>query len=137
MVLYMKDSKLRFAHNYAGKEIFEVESQADIPAGRHSLRFEFEPTGQPDIAAGRGSPGRLQLYVDGQLAGSQEVPYTTPLIFELEGLSCGYEFAAPVLEDVYKPPFEFTGTLHSVTVDVGGELIQDDEATLRRLMAQQ
>ena len=137
MVLYVKDSKLRFAHNYAGKEIFEVESQADLPAGRHSLRFEFEPTGPPDLPNGKGAPGRLQLYVDGQLDATKDVPYTTPLVFELEGLSCGYDFAAPVLEDVYKPPFAFTGTLHSVTIEVEGELIEDDEATVRRLMAQQ
>ena len=136
MVLYVKDGKLRFAHNYAGREIFEVETQADIPAGRHSLRFEFEPTGPPDIPNGKGAPGRLQLYVDGQLDGTKEVPYTTPLVFELEGLSCGYDFAAPVLEDVYKAPFAFTGTLHSVTIEVDGELIEDDEATMRRLMAQ-
>ncbi len=65
------------------------------------------------------------------------MPYTTPAMFELEGLSCGYDFGAPVLESVYKPPFTFTGTIHSVTLDVSGELIEDDEATLRRMMAQQ
>jgi arylsulfatase len=42
-----------------------------------------------------------------------------------------------VLESVYKPPFTFTGTIHSVIVDVAGDLIEDDEATMRRLMAQQ
>ncbi len=31
----------------------------------------------------------------------------------------------------------FSGMLHSVTVDVSGDLIEDDEATLRRMMAQQ
>ena len=59
------------------------------------------------------------------------------MVFELEGLSCGYDFGEPVLEDVYKSPFTFTGTLHSVTIDVSGDLIEDDEATLRRMMAQQ
>ena len=58
-------------------------------------------------------------------------------MFELEGLSCGYDFGAPVLESVYKPPFTFTGTIHSVTVDVAGDLIKDDEAEVRRIMAQQ
>jgi hypothetical protein len=59
------------------------------------------------------------------------------MIFELEGLACGYDSGAPVLPDVYTPPFTFTGTIHEVVVDVGGELLEDDEATLRRLMAQQ
>ena len=34
-------------------------------------------------------------------------------------------------------PFKFTGTLHSVTVDVSGELIHDPEAELRAHMARQ
>ncbi len=33
--------------------------------------------------------------------------------------------------DKYKPPFKFTGTLYSVTVDVSGELIKDTEAEMR------
>jgi arylsulfatase len=136
-VLYVKDGKLRYAHNYAAKDIFEVESQADVPAGRQRLRFEFEPTGEMDFANGKGAPGRLQLYIDGTLVGNVDVPHTTPSVFELEGLSCGYDFGAPVLESVYKPPFTFTGTIHSVTVDVAGDLIEDDAATMRRLMAQQ
>jgi arylsulfatase len=136
-VFYVKDNKLRYAHNYAAKDIFEVESQADVPTGRQRLRFEFEPTGPPDLANGKGAPGRLQLYVDGQIVGNVDVPHTTPAVFELEGLSCGYDFGAPVLESVYKPPFAFTGIIHSVTVDVAGELVKDDEAEVRRIMAQQ
>jgi arylsulfatase len=34
-------------------------------------------------------------------------------------------------------PFKFTGAIHSVTVDVSGELIRDDEAELRVHMARQ
>jgi arylsulfatase len=34
-------------------------------------------------------------------------------------------------------PFTFTGTIHSVIIDVRGELIEDDEATLKRLLARQ
>jgi len=134
---YAKDGKLHYAHNYVGRDIFEVASQDVLPAGRHALRFEFEPTGKPDFAVGKGAPGRLQLYVDGKLVGNADAPHTSPIIFELEGLSCGYDFGAPVLERVYQPPFTFTGTIHSVTVDVSGELIKDEEAEVRRIMAQQ
>lgn len=44
-----------------------MTSEGPIPTGTHELRFEFEPTGAPDMAHGRGAPGRLQLYVDGGL----------------------------------------------------------------------
>jgi hypothetical protein len=50
--------------------------------------------------------------------------------------STGYDFGAPAAE-VYQPPFPFTGTIRQVAVDLAGELIADDEATLRKLMAQQ
>jgi hypothetical protein len=39
-----------------------------LKPGRHSLRFEFEPTAKPDMTQGKGAPGRLQLYLDGTLA---------------------------------------------------------------------
>jgi arylsulfatase len=101
------------------------------------LRFEFEPTGAPDFTAGKGAPGRFQLYVDGVLVGNVEVPHTTPMFYELEGLSCGYDSGAPVLAHVYSSPFSFTGTIHEVVVDLEGELIEDDDAIQRRLMSQQ
>jgi arylsulfatase A-like enzyme len=134
---YVKDGRLHYAHNYARRDIFEVSSTEPVPEGRHSLRFEFEPTGKPDLAAGKGAPGRLQLYIDGNLVGELDVSHTTPIFYELEGLSCGYDGGAPVLAGRYDSPFSFTGTIHSVTVNLSGELITDPEAEMARLMAQQ
>lgn len=37
----------------------------------------------------------------------------------------------------YASPFTFTGTIHEVVIDVGGELIEDHEAAYQRLTAQQ
>ncbi|GIM62796.1 hypothetical protein Pve01_93190 [Planomonospora venezuelensis] len=51
-------------------------------------------------------------------------------------LTCGANPGSPVSPD-YSPPFRFTGTLHSVTVDVSGELITDPEGELRAAMARQ
>ena len=134
--LYVEDGRLRYVYNYVGRDRFELESTDPLPEGRHALRYEFEPTGEPDIRNGKGVPGRGQLYVDGRLVASAEFPHTVPLIFELEGLSCGYDFGSPA-DERYEPPFVFTGTIHSVTVDVSGELIKDEEAEVMRLMAQQ
>ena len=52
------------------------------------------------------------------------------------GFVCGADTGSPVW-DKYKPPFKFTGALHSVTVDVSGELIKDDEAAMRLALARQ
>ena len=88
------------------------------------------------MAQGKGAPGRCQLYVDGSLVGNAEVPVTTPFAFNPGALTCGANPGSPVTPD-YVGPFAFTGTLHSVTVDVSGELITDDEAELRLHMARQ
>jgi hypothetical protein len=88
------------------------------------------------MASGKGAPGRGQLYIDGTLVGATEFPHTTPLLFELEGLSCGYDFGAPASE-TYVARFTFTGTIRQVVVDLAGELIADDEAQIRVLMARQ
>jgi arylsulfatase len=134
---YMKDRKLRYGYNYVGSSFYHLESDAAVSAGRHSLRFEFELTGQPDIPHGKGAPGRGQLYIDGKLAGEAEIPLTMPLSLGLGGgIQCGTDAGATVVPH-YKSPFAFTGTIHSVTVDVSGELIHDPEAEMRRVMARQ
>jgi hypothetical protein len=113
-----------------------VASADPVPAGRHELRFEFEPTDQPDIAHGKGAPGRAQLYIDQQLVGQTDLPVTTPLIYNPGGLSCGANPGSAVIPD-YQAPFRFTGTLYSVTVDLSGDLIVDTEAEVRMAMARQ
>ncbi len=135
-VFYVKDNKLHYLHNYLGLEEFKVSSTVDIPLGPATLRYEFEPTGDPDLRAGRGSPGRGQLYIDGKLVGNTDFPTTVPITFGIEGLSCGYDFGEAVTHE-YNAPFTFTGVIHQVTVDLSGELINDDEGDVRRLMAQQ
>ena len=133
---YVKDGKLRYVHNYVGRQLLEVESEEALPAGKHELRFEFEPTGEPDLSQGKGAPGRLQLYVDGTLVGNAEAAVDDAVHVQPRPLTCGANPGSPVTPD-YEGPFTFTGTLHSVTLDVSGELIHDPEAELRVHLARQ
>lgn len=135
-VLYVKEKKLHYIHNYLGLEEYKVSSSVDVPQGEVKLRYEFEPTGPPDPRNGRGAPGRGQLYINGELVGNTEFPTTVPITFGIEGLSCGYDFGEAVSHE-YHAPFTFTGTLHKVTLDLSGELIVDDESAVNRLIAQQ
>ena len=134
--LYVKDGKLHYVHNYIGLKELKVTSGEAVPTGRHQLRYEFEVTGKPDIENGKGSPGRGQLYFDGKLVGNAEFDITVPIVFGIEGLSCGYDFGEAVTHD-YCVPFRFTGTIHRVTVDLSGDLIKDPEAEQRILLARQ
>ncbi len=133
---FMKDGKLVYVHNYVARDYFRVESADAVPAGRHEVRFEFEPTGELNMLEGKGAPGRLQLYVDGKLVGETDAPYTTPMILNPGALTCGANPGSSITLD-YAGPFAFTGTIHTVTLDVSGELVTDTEAEMRAAMARQ
>jgi arylsulfatase len=133
---YVQQQRLHYAHNYLSRAIHRVSSTDPLPEGSHRLRFEFEPTGEPDIAHGRGAPGRAQLYVDDRLVAQADLPVTVPVMFNPGGLSCGSNPGAPIVAD-YRSPFRFTGLLRRVTVDLSGDLITDSEAEMRMAMSRQ
>jgi len=135
--LYVKDGKLQYVHSYVARDYLRVTSTEPVPSGHHQLRYEFEVSGEPDFSKGKGSPGKAQLYIDGKLVGQADFPVTTPLSLSIGGgLTVGADPGAPV-DPLYDSPFEFTGTIHSVTFDVSGDVIKDDEAEMRRIMARQ
>ena len=135
--LYVKDHKLHYAYNFLGVQQFHLATDTTVGDGRHELRFEFEPTGKPDLAHGKGTPGHAQLYIDGKLAGQGDLPITIPLDIGItEGLSCGRDEGSAVTTD-YRAPFAFTGQLEKIVVDVSGELLEDKDAQMRAVMAHQ
>ena len=117
-----------------GADEFHVESRDRLPEGPVELRYEFEPTGQPDLAKGRGAPGRAQLYVNGALVGQAEFPVTMPLALGIgAGLAVGRNPGSSVSR-LYEAPFEFTGRIGKIVADVSGQMIQDtgEEARVLR-----
>ena len=67
---FVKNGHLHYVHNYVGLEEYTVSSSVELPVGAAELRYEFERTGPPDFAAGKGSPGIGRLYIDGFEEGS-------------------------------------------------------------------
>jgi arylsulfatase A-like enzyme len=134
---YIQNGNLHHVYSYVGSDFFHIESNVPVPVGRHKLRYEFETTGKMDLKNGKGAPGRGQIYIDDKLVGQGDIPLTMPLSIGLAGgIVCGADSGSPVW-DKYQPPFKFTGTLFSTTVDVSGELIKDSEAEMRLAMARQ
>ena len=108
-----------------------ARSKDNVPAGRHELRFEFEPTGKPDIRAGKGSPGRAQLYIDKKLVGQIEMAITTPMSFGLGG-GCPSAWtrarpSRPIIKRRSRSPARSIGY-------GGGESIVDDELAMKKIM---
>ncbi len=135
--LYMKEGKLHYVHNYVGTGLFHVESQEEVPEGLLELRYEFEPTGRAEVKAGRGTPGRGRLFIQGRQVGEVELPFTTPLMMGLGGgLSVGRDNGSPVSPD-YQMPFSFTGRILEVVIDVRGERVEDRESAEREALARQ
>jgi arylsulfatase len=123
---FVKDRKLHYVHNYVGSQEYHVESDVELPEGRQSLRFEFEPTGKPDIATGKGTPGRVQFYINGAAAGQGDIPVTIPLTIVGEGMTVGRDPGSAV-STLYAPPFAFSGALFTVTVDVPVTMTQNTD----------
>jgi arylsulfatase len=117
-----KDQKLQFSYNYLGIEEFKVVSDAKIPVGKSTLRWEFTVGGPPDFKLGKGAPGTGKLLINGKQVGQGKIGITCPIAYGLsgDGLSCGRDTLTPVSAD-YHDEFVFTGALHRVTVDVGAE----------------
>ena len=82
---YVKDGKLTYGHNYVADSHFRVASSQPLPAGRHIISFQFEPTGKPDFAKGKGTHGKVTLLVDGKSIGEGSVPVTIQLVMGLGG----------------------------------------------------
>ncbi len=128
---YMQNGNLHYVYSFVGSQFFHIESNVPVPIGRHKLRYEFEVTGKLDYKSGKGAPGRGSLYIDGKAVGQGDIPLTMAVLIGLAaGTVCGANTGSPVW-DKYEPPFKFTGTLYSATVDVSGELIKNHEAEMR------
>jgi arylsulfatase A-like enzyme len=139
-VFYIKDRKLTYGYNYVADRRFKVESNGGgIPEGDHIFSFEFTPTGKADPAHGKGVPAHITLFVDGKPVGEGDLPITIPLQLGLAaGVCVGSDSGAPVmLEQDYKPPFAFTGTVKKVLLDVSGEEVEDQAAKMRMYLARQ
>jgi arylsulfatase len=134
---FVKDQKLHFLYNWLGRDKFWVHSNQAVPEGKVELRYEFEPTGKPDPAQGYGVPARGQLYINRQLVGSVDMPYSFLRMFGTQGLTCGHDGGEPAGPGAYDGEFRFTGTIKHVTVDLSGELIPDTESEMKIAMMRQ
>ncbi len=134
---YVQGGALYFVFNYLAIDRYVVKSTSTVPAGRHFLSMEFTPTGKPDFKQGKGSPGTVQLLVDGKVVGTGDLPVTSPNRLAQGGaMLVGADTGSPVTS-AYTAPFRFTGEIHRVIVDVSGEHVIDYETEMRIALVKQ
>ncbi len=102
-----------------------------LSPGKHTIAFDFKYDGP-----GPGKGGTGVLSVDGRELSRKAIPHTIPLLMTIdETFDVGIDSRTPV-DDSYKLPFRFTGTINKLTFDLGREqLTAEERATMQRAMA--
>jgi len=119
--LYLKEGKPRYCYNLLGIQRFYVDTDTDVPAGRHQVRAEFDYEGP-----GMGKGGTVSLYLDGDKVGEGKVAGTAPAVFSADDTcDVGQENGALVAED-YPVPNTFTGEVNWVEIDIAEAAADDD-----------
>jgi arylsulfatase A-like enzyme len=135
--LFMKDGKLHWEHNYYNEVHYRVSSAETIPPGRHVLSAEIRVDKQGKFGGGGSTTLRLgkKDIAEGRFE-QQVAGYFTVN----EGFDVGCDTCSPV-SDMYQSPFNFTGTILRVMVDISEATFEDlaaqHEARARFAMATQ
>ena len=123
---YVKEGHLVFALSSQGRR---ARAAAALPraTGRHTLSCVLSPEGTDQIA--------FTLQLDGRDLSTERLPISVPPIWQFggTGLCLGYDRPLSVTFD-YEPPFRWTGTLHSVRIDVPPPAAPDVAAQLREAL---
>jgi len=122
MGLYVLDSKPVFHYNLSGVERYTVASPDKLEPGKHVVGIEFVYDG-----GGVGKGGKATLTVDGKEVAREQFPQTTGYRISLdETLDIGEDTGTPVSED-YHIPFNFTGKLAKVTINITEEELTEEQ----------
>lgn len=102
-----------------------------LKPGKHTIVFDFKYDGP-----GLGKGGTGVLSVDGRMLARQKMEHTIPFLMALdETLDIGMDTRTPV-DDSYKLPFRFSGTIDKLTYNVKPEqLAAKDQEIMKRALA--
>ncbi len=125
--LFVQSNRLTYEYNCAG-ERSRVVSDRELPAGRVDVELVFTKVSD--------KKGEAVMRFDGDAAGKVDVPRLVAGFGTIEGLDVGRDLGTPVSE-LYEPPFEFTGRLESIVVEVADDQVLDAAATTRAELAAQ
>jgi arylsulfatase A-like enzyme len=128
--LYLLKGKPVFVYNLLDLERFRWEGGVGmddwlgggLKPGKHTIVFDFKYAGP-----GPGKGGTGVLSVDGKPLATKTIAHTIPLLMSIdETFDIGVDTRTPV-DDSYKLPFRFTGSIDKLTFDLGREQITAEE----------
>ncbi len=112
--LYLLKGKPVFLYNLLALEKFRWEGQDALTPGKHTIVFTFKYDG-----GGPGKGGSGVLNVDGKEVASQKVANTVPFLMTIdETFDVGVDTRTGVEDGDYQVPFQFTGTIDKLSVQL-------------------
>jgi arylsulfatase len=112
--LYQKGGKPTYTYNFLGLERFTIAAPEAVPAGKATIRFEFNYDGGSLGAGGTGT-----LRVNGKKVAEGRIERTQGVVFSAdEGADVGADDGTPVTEDYDEHNNKFTGKIQKVTVEL-------------------
>lgn len=128
IVLYLDAGGIHYRYVYSETVRHSIDVAFADRRGEREIRVDFERSAR--------HAGRVTLSIDGNAAGSVDLPATWPTHGVTAGLSCGRDAACPVCDD-YAAPFCFTGTDLEVVVELGDDGKRDPEGRYRAALKEQ
>jgi arylsulfatase len=109
---YMLDGKPTYTYNWVGLEMYNIVSEQKVPAGKHTLKFDFSYEG------GRGGGGTGTIYLNDKKIGEGKIGKTNSNTFGIdESADVGTDENTPV-SPAYSKKENFTGKIEKVTIEV-------------------
>jgi arylsulfatase len=109
---YIQNNMLHYTHNFF-QDIYDVTSTTKLPKGELEVKMVYIQESKE-----WGGGGTAKLYVNGNEVGSGKIDKVVPGRYSAtETLDIGKDLGAPVSEH-YKSPFEFTGKIDHVQIDL-------------------
>jgi arylsulfatase len=133
--LYVKDSIVKYVHNFLDQDYYYVEASKKLPPGKVNIRYHFDFDGGKPGAGGTGT-----LYVNEEKVGEKRIDKTVPFVFAAdETLDIGSDLATPVTDDEPEDS-RFKGKINWVRVDLEEDDVshlESEEQKYHRIVARQ
>lgn len=114
--LYLRDRKPTFVYNFLSIDRPTFTAKDALPKGKTRLVVDFAYDG-----GGMGKGGKITMSANGKKIAEGRLDRTIPIQFSLgEGVDIGRNVGSPI-DFTYKMPFEFTGTIDKVTIELKPE----------------
>ena len=105
--MFVRDDRLVVDYNSFGDHTV-VESSVVVPTGDSTLSVRLERDSR--------TTGSVEVAVDGEPAGRDDIRFYMRMVSSV-GSSVGFDHGSAV-SDLYAAPFQFSGTLHEVTIQL-------------------